>query len=218
MTLPDAVRVLVLGEGRPFHVLQRQDLRLLFPDDTERAFEAGLASLVEIGLLERVARGVYLNLAAEWPTDLITGLMIDALRPGHLNYLSYESALANAGSLSQQPFWCTVATTGNGGEYRTRYGNLLFRHTNRRRSEIVANTVVDERSGYLVAHPAMALDDLRRAVPALVPSIDQDEHSEIVREWGLHGSTPRTPGRMPTVPYASAVGATPPAEGSYGAC
>ena len=183
MTLPDAVRVLVLGEGRPFHVLGRQDLRLLFPDDAQRAFESGLASLVELGLLERVARGVYLNLAAEPPTNSV-GLMVDALRPSHLSYLSYESALADAGSLSQQPLWYTVATTGNGGEFRTRHGNIRFRHTNRQRSEIVANTVVDGRNGYLVAHPAMALDDLRRAEPGVVPSIDEGVHEQVVEEWG----------------------------------
>ena len=55
-------------------------------------------------------------------TERFMGWSIEALRPGHLNYLSYESALANAGSLSQQPYWYTLATTGNPGEYATRYG------------------------------------------------------------------------------------------------
>ena len=184
MTIKDAVRQLVLGEGREFHVLGRQDLRLLFPGDTARAFEGGLAALLELGLVERVARGVYINLAAQGPRDNLTGLLVEALRPGHLSYISYETALANAGALSQQPFWCTVATTGNGGEYRTHYGDLLFRHTNRSRAEIIANTVADDRKACLVAHPALALEDLRRAVPNLVPSIDLEDHAEVVAEWG----------------------------------
>lgn len=184
MNLPEAVRVLVLGDGGQFPVLRRETLHMLFPADSDRALSAGLTMLLEIGLLERIARGVYVNRAAPGTTERFMGWAIEALRPGHLNYLSYESALANAGSLSQQPYWYTLATTGNPGEYATRYGNIAFRHTNRRRGEIVANTVVDEQGGYMVAHPTMALEDLRRAKPALVASVDEIAHEEVVAEWG----------------------------------
>ncbi len=184
MTLPEAVRVLVLGDGRDIPVLRRETLHILFPDDSNRALSAGISMLLEIGLLERIARGVYHNRAAVGNTERFIGLAVEGLRPGHMNYLSYESALANAGSLSQQPYWYTFATTGNPGEYSTRWGNLSFRHTNRSRREIVAKTVVDEHGGYAVAHPTLALEDLRRANPALVPSIDEDDHEEIVAEWG----------------------------------
>lgn len=184
MNLSEAVRVLVLGDGRRFPVLPRETLHMLFPNDSDRAIASGLTMLLGVGLLERIARGVYLNRAAPGTTERCMGWMIEALRPGHLNYLSYESALANAGSLSQQPYWYTLATTGNTGEYSTRYGNIAFRHTNRRRAEIYPNTVVDEQGGYLVAHPTLALDDLRRAKPALVASVDKIAHEEVVGEWG----------------------------------
>ena len=184
MTLQEAVEQLVLGDCRRLHVLTIHDLRRAFPDDTARAFRRGLASLRRVGLLQRVARGVYLNMAAPATAEATNGRLTEALRPGHVNYLSYESALASAGSLGQQPFWSTMATTGNSGEYRTPYGPILFRHTTRDVAEIIANTVRDEALGELIAHPALALSDLRRTVPALVSSVDMHEHAEICNEWG----------------------------------
>lgn len=182
MTLADAVRQLVLGEGRDCGVLTRNDLMLFFPNDTPRSFAAGLAMLVEVGLLKRVSRSVYVNAASRQGPAAASDALIAALRPGHLNYVSYESALADVGSLSQQPFCRTLATTGRTGVHDTPFGRYVFRHTNRSRAEIVANTVPD--GGVLVAHPDLALADLRRAVPALVPSIDMEDHAEISAEWG----------------------------------
>lgn len=183
MTLREAVQTLVLGVGRECRVLRSADLRTLFPHDTTRAFAKGLGHLVEIGLLGRVMRGVYVNHAAESAGAGEVGLLVEAMRPGCLSYLSYESVLADCGTLSQQPYWYTVATTGRGGEYVTPAGRILFRHTSRRDREIVHNTVVDRRYELMVAHPNVALADLRRVYPTMPFDLDMEAQQDAVGAW-----------------------------------
>ena len=185
MSLADAVRVLVLGEGRQFPVITTRGLRLLFDDDDDYAFNMGIRRLISIGLLERVGRGVYLNRAL--PDMGLEGLGVVArhLRPRHLCYLSYESALAEFGSISQVPMVYVVATTGNGGEYGTRYGDIEFSHTRRGDLEILRNTVFDDRIGLRIASPDMAHDDLRRVRPNNLHLVDYDVHEQVLEDWNL---------------------------------
>lgn len=183
MTLREAVEVLVLGNGRNFPVLSTQGLHTLFHEDDDSAFNRGLSRLVEIGLLERVARGVYLNRAAP-PMGLQgLGTVANHLRAGHLTYLSYESALGEFGSISQVPLVSIVATTGNSGVYQTRYGDIEFTHTSRPDAEIVRNTEFDERLNLLVASPELAYDDLRRVRPGNLNLVDGETHAEVLAEW-----------------------------------
>lgn len=187
MTLRDAIEVLVLGDGRKFPVIDRQGLRTLFHADQEPAFAAGLRRLVEVGLLERAAKGLYLNMALPNMGRRGTGTLIAHLRPGHLSYLSYESALAEVGSMSQCALQFLVATTGNGGKYRTRYGDLWLTQTSRSRAEILERTVYDNRINLLVASPSMAREDLERVRPDNLHLIDEETHGEIVAEWQSAG-------------------------------
>ena len=186
MNLHHGIQMLVLGAGREMFAIRHEELRLMFRQHSDRAFQRGLAKFVHAGLLERVARGVYVNHAADWRGATGLGEIVYALRPDHLTYMSYETALADCGSLSQVPFWYTLATTGRGGEYRAAHMDILLRHTNRSDGEIVRNTVFDERYRVRTAHPQMALEDTRRAVPLLVKELDMETHSEVVEEWGAY--------------------------------
>lgn len=188
MTLSEAVRVLVLGAGRGFPIIDRQGLRTLFPGDEEHAFNTGLRRLTELGLLERLARGVYRNRAAPHPGRRGLGMVARHLRPGHLCYVSYESALAEFGSISQVPMVTIVATTGNGGEHRSPFGDLEFCHTSRSELEILANTVFDDRLGLRFATPAVAYEDLARVRPGNLHLVDHDIHAEVLADWGRSGA------------------------------
>ena len=183
MSLTEAIQVLVLGVGREFAVLDVQGLRTLFPKDRDWAFNTGLRKLTEVGLLERLARGLYLNRAAPHMGGKGIGIIARYLRAGHLCYLSYESALSEFGSISQVPMILSVATTGKGGEYHTRYGSLEFSHTSRTDMDILENTEFDTRLGLRVASPAMAYEDLRRARPYNLYLVEAEDHSEAVEEW-----------------------------------
>ena len=183
MTLEDAIRVLVLGEGRMFPVIDTQGLRTLFDDDKESAFNAGLRRLVELGLLERVARGVYLNRTAPHMGREGIGVIARHLRPRHLCYLSYESALAEFGSISQVPMVYIVANTGNSGVHATPYGSVEYCHTSRSDLDVLRNTAFDDRIGLRIASPAMAYEDLRRVRPGNLHLVDKDVHAEALSDW-----------------------------------
>ena len=184
MSLSEAVRVLVLGAGRRFPIIDRQGLRTLFAADGDHAFNTGLRRLIELGLVERLARGVYRNGAAPHPGRRGLGMVARHLRPGHLCYVSYESALAEFGSISQVPMVTIVATTGNGGEHRSPFGDLEFCHTSRSGPEILANTVFDDRLGLRFATPEMAYEDLTRVRPGNLQLVDPDIHAEVLADWG----------------------------------
>ena len=188
MTLSEAVRVLVLGAGRRFPIIDRQGLRTLFAGDGDHAFNTGLRRLTELGLLERLGRGVYRNRAAPHPGRRGLGMVARHLRPGHLCYVSYESALAEFGSISQVPMVTIVATTGNGGEHRSPFGDLEFCHTSRSKLEILANTVFDDRLGLRFATPAVAYEDLARVRPGNLHLVDHDIHAEVLADWGRSGA------------------------------
>ena len=183
MTLREAVEVLVLGAGREFPVLDTQGLRVLFASDNAAAFNMGVRRLVDIGLLERVGRGVYLNKGAPPMGRRGPGAVARHLRPNHLSYLSCESALAEFGSISQVPMTFIVATTGRGGEYSTPCGDIAFTHTSRPDAEIVGNTAYDDRIDLRVASPELAYDDLRRVRPSSLHLVDAEIHAEVIDEW-----------------------------------
>ena len=88
MTLKDAIRVLVLGPGRQFPVIGTQSLRLLFEADDANTFNAGLRRIVSAGLLERIARGVFVNRALPDPGLAVIGDIVRNLRPRRFCYLS----------------------------------------------------------------------------------------------------------------------------------
>ena len=184
MTMAEAIKVLVLGEGREFPIISTQGLRTLFDEDEDAAFNMGLRRLVEVGLLQRLARGVYLNNALPRMGRPGIGVVARHLRPNHLCYLSYESALAEFGSISQVPMVYIVATTGNSGEYDTPYGTIEFSHTSRADVDILRSTVFDDRIGLRIASPMLAYEDLRRLRPGNLHLVDDETHADVLGDWG----------------------------------
>jgi predicted transcriptional regulator of viral defense system len=136
-------------------------LRLLFPEN-ERAMLKALARHEKAGLIVRVARGLYVNpRARSLPADALSAL-VPFLRPWDFNYLSLESALSEAGWISQIPSRLTVMTTGRSQTFETPYGTLEFVHTAQRPDKLRGDLVFDTRRELAVATPARALRDLKR--------------------------------------------------------
>jgi len=182
MTTKDAIRVL-LGDARRFPILTYHDLKNLFRHDKAAAFAKGLRHLVEIGLLERVSKSIYLNCAATLRSEDAIGQLVRYLRAGHMSYLSYESALAEHGSINQVPTVSTFATTGSKGVYRTKYGTIDFTHTTRSIDEIHRETRYHGHEDIFVASPHLAKDDLRRARPHMSHLIIDEYHDYALEEW-----------------------------------
>ncbi len=154
-----------LGEWdkRGRYVFSHHDLRRLFPDETPKAFEKSLARMVAHGLLERVARGIYVNPSAASRDGYTIEHIAKALRPGEYNYVSLESALSEYGAISQIPIdRLTVMTTGRRGTYRTRYGTIEFTHTKRALDDVLKSMLSAPNRPLRVATLEAARRDLRR--------------------------------------------------------
>lgn len=163
MDLSTASRRLQAWDASGRRVFTRRDLARLFPEDSARALNKGIARLVAKGLLERACRGVYLNPLARRKDSRLLEHVALALRRGEYNYLSLESALSEYGAISQIPLErLTVMTTGRKGEYRTPYGVIEFTHTARPAEDILANTVAVPDRPLRLATRAAAWRDLKR--------------------------------------------------------
>ncbi len=156
MDLLTANRRLRVWDERGFYVFSHDMLRQIFRDDSEKAFNKGLARLVKAGILEHACRGIYLNPAARSHDSYAIEHIVILLRPTDYNYISLESALSEYGVISQIPMdTLTLMTTGTRGKVKTSRGVIEFTHTARR--------------------PAEILDDLKRIPgrPLRVASVDR---------------------------------------------
>ena len=145
------------------YVFLHRDLAKIFHEDSPRSLADSLARLVKQGILERVARGVYLYaLSAHKNTADTLDLIAIALRRGEYNYVSLESALSSYGVISQIPIdRLTVMTTGVKGEYKTPYGVIEFTHT-KRGIENILDSIIHAGRPLRVASKHAALRDLKR--------------------------------------------------------
>ena len=183
MKTVEAMKTLMEWDNRGRAVFSVEDLRVIFPERSRKTFSMGLNRLVRQGVLERAARGVYVNPLARSRTHVLEEIAV-TLRRGATSYLSLESAIGHYSIISQQTIACaTVMTTGRKGRFRTPYGTVAFTHTSRSVGEILDRTVDDGRPLRL-AHPRLALEDLRR-VGRNLNLVDTEELAAIEEEMGL---------------------------------
>lgn len=150
-------------DRRGVHVLARRDIEKLFPEEGEKAMEKSLQRMVADGLLQRVAKGLYVNPAATSKNRWIAEEIAKALRPGSMSYVSLESILSEYGVISQIPVnRMTVMTTGKSGLLETPYGTIEFTHTKRGAAEIVKRTLSVKGRPLRIATKRAAVRDLLR--------------------------------------------------------
>ena len=179
----DAMKTLMDWDNRGWAVFTIEDLRAIFPERSAPSVSQDLHRLVKSGVLERAARGVEVNPLARSRTHVLEQIAV-ALRRGNTSYRSLESALAYYRVISQQTIACvTVMTTGRKGHFGKPYGTVSFTHTERSVNEILVRTV-DVRHPLRLAHPRLALEDLRR-VGRNLDLPDTDDLEEIEKEMGL---------------------------------
>ena len=178
-----AKAILVDCAAKGIVVFDTMSLRTVFPNESRAAFRRLLGALAEAGVLVRIVKGVYIGATAKQTAGLgFAGKLIGAIRPGHTSYLSLEYALAEWGSMSQIPQRWTLMTTGRRGEFHTPIGTFEFTHTERDPTEILERTATHPQLGVRLAHPDLALEDLRRTRRNL-HSVDLEDHAEIVAEF-----------------------------------
>jgi predicted transcriptional regulator of viral defense system len=146
------------------YVLTKGDLAKAFPDEKEKAFEKSLQRLVADGILQRVAKGIYVNAMARSKKGNVIEDIAAVLRRGHFSYVSRESMLSEYGVISQVPTSrITIMTTGANGLYETPYGTIEFTHTKRRPAELIQRTVNVQGRPLRIATRQAAVADLMRA-------------------------------------------------------
>jgi uncharacterized ParB-like nuclease family protein len=147
-------------EGR--NVFTLRDLAKIFPEDSRKTLQEGINRLRRHGLLEGVARGIYVYPLARAADPYRLEWIARAMRRGDYSYVSLESALSEYGAISQIPVdRLTVMTTGRKGTYRTPYGMIEFTHTSRPVSRLMER-MRDVGRPLRLATPKAAWEDLKR--------------------------------------------------------
>ena len=169
-------------DQRGVYVLARRDIEKLFPEERAKSMDQSLKRMVGDVLLQRVARGLYVNPSASSKNRWIAEEIAKALRPGNLSYVSLESILSEYGVISQIPInRMTVMTTGCSGLVETPYGIIEFTHTKRSAAEIVKHTLTANGRPLRIATKRAAVRDLLR-VGRNVNMMDRHEIKDEVED------------------------------------
>ncbi|MGD9780778.1 MAG: type IV toxin-antitoxin system AbiEi family antitoxin domain-containing protein [Kiritimatiellia bacterium] len=122
-----------------------------------------LSRAAKSGILQRVCRGIYLYPRVDFPRGRILFHAAALLRANAFNYVSLETALSDAGLISQIPIdRVTLMSSG-----RTHvvscgdFGRIEFVHTDRRPDVLAGQLTYDAACRLWRASPALALRDMR---------------------------------------------------------
>ncbi len=158
-------RVLALLAGRGQALFSLADLRAAFPEHASGAFRAVVMRAEHDGLLTRVCRGLYLYPSGDGGDGLILYHAAARLRASGFNYISLESALSDAGVISQIPMHrVTLMSSGRTATLACgKFGSIEFVHTKKRPNELVDQLVYDPRCHLWRASVALAVRDMAAA-------------------------------------------------------
>lgn len=139
------------------------DLRTLYPELSDTAFKTLLSRAVNAKLLIRVCRGIYLY-QKKLPADGLLLFHTSALlRANELNYISLETALSDAGIISQIPInWISIMSSGRSSTITCGdFGTIEFIHTKQKPNNLLHQLTYDFRCGMWRASVALALKDMK---------------------------------------------------------
>jgi len=160
----DAINKLAALDRFGVYVVTKGDLAKAFSQEKDKSLEKSLQRLVSDGILQRVAKGVYVNTLAKSKKGPVVEDIAAVLRRGHFSYVTRESMLSEYGVISQVPLSrITLMTTGANGVYETPYGTIEFTHTKRRPAELIQRTRTVKGRPLRIATRQAAVADLRRA-------------------------------------------------------
>ncbi len=139
------------------------DLRALLPGLSASAFKTLLSRAAESGGLARVCRGLYLYQPAARADGLLLFHAAARLRADEFNYISLETALSEAGVISQIPVnWISVMSSGRSNVISCgRWGTIEFVHTRQRPEKLTGLVHYDARCKLWRASVPQALRDMR---------------------------------------------------------
>lgn len=139
-----------------------QDLRPLLPELSDAAFKTLLSRAVRAGLLARLCRGLYLYEKAMPMDALLLFHAAAILRANEFNYISLETALSDAGIISQIPInWISIMSSGRSNTISCgKFGTIEFVHTNQKPRDLLNQLKYDSQCGMWRADVPLALRDM----------------------------------------------------------
>lgn len=139
------------------------DLQALLPALSPAAFKTLLSRAVREEHLARVCRGLYLYERVDYPRGLVLFHAAARLRADTFNYISLETALSDAGVISQVPInWVTLMSAGRSNVIRCgSWGAIEFVHTDKRPESVANLLYYDARCHLWRASTDLAVQDMR---------------------------------------------------------
>ncbi|MDD3935671.1 type IV toxin-antitoxin system AbiEi family antitoxin domain-containing protein [Rhodoferax sp.] len=139
------------------------DLRALLAGLSDAAFKTLLSRATATGLITRVCRGLYLYNRVDYPRGLLLFHAAARLRADTFNYISLETALSDAGVISQIPInRITLMSSGRSNVIGCGIlGSIEFVHTRKRPQDVADQLHYDQRCHLWRATVALALLDMR---------------------------------------------------------
>jgi predicted transcriptional regulator of viral defense system len=139
------------------------DLQAALPELSTGAFKILLSRAQKKNILKRICRGLYVYPSRYQSTGLVLFHAAARLRAHEFNYISLETALSDAGVISQIPMnWITVMSSG-----RTQtidcgnYGHIEFIHTKKNPEALQGNLSYDKRCRLWRANTSLAIADMK---------------------------------------------------------
>lgn len=139
------------------------DLRASLPAISSGAFKVLLSRAEKSGLFKRICRGLYLYPKVQYQRGLLLFHAAARLRADEFNYISFETALSDAGVISQVPInWITLMSSGRSNVIRCGdWGTIEFIHTSKKPNDLNEHLEYDQRCRLWRASVALALRDMK---------------------------------------------------------
>lgn len=139
------------------------DLHGALPNTSYDALRAVVSRAEREGMLQRVCRGLYLYPGVDYPRGLVLHHAAAKLRAHEFNYISLESALSDAGLISQIPLnWITLMSSGRSQVLACGdFGTIEFIHTRKQPAALYDELTYDARCSLWRASVALALRDMK---------------------------------------------------------
>lgn len=158
-----------------------RNLRPLFAELSELSFKTLLSRAVRSKLLTRICRGLYLYPKPQPNDGLLLFHAAAILRADEFNYISMETALSDAGVISQIPMnWISIMSSGRSNTISCGdFGTIEFVHTNQKPEDLIDNLTYDHHCGMWRASVKLALRDMK-AAHRNMDLIDWDIANELI--------------------------------------
>ncbi len=170
--------------NKKHYIFTLQDLRALFEDMHESAFKTFMSRAVKSGIIERICRGIYACKPMKYSGGLLLFHVAAYLRSGDFNYISLETALSDAGIISQIPMhYISIMTSGRSSKISCgNYGTIDFVHTQRMPQDMIDKLTYDVDYRLWRADIITAVEDMKHTRRSTIDLIDWEIVNEFVSQ------------------------------------